>query len=105
MTLSGTRFFPSAVYTLLQSGSSTFGPVHIVGAGTGPYDPNGTRWGDYSWAVLDPSLDAVWLATEYIPPLSSQTTDRQLNWGTRVFRGCRRRIRTDEQVQQPGAPF
>ena len=26
-----------------------------------------------------------WLATEYIPPVSSQTTDGQTNWGTDVF--------------------
>jgi hypothetical protein len=85
MTLSGTRFFPSAAYAILQSGHSSFGRIRIVGLGTGPYDPNGTRWGDYSWAVLDPSLDAFWLATEYIPPVASQTTDRLVNWGTRVF--------------------
>ena len=57
MTLSGTRFFPSAAYAILQSGQSSFGGIRITGLGTGPYDPNGTRWGDYSWAVLDPNLN------------------------------------------------
>jgi hypothetical protein len=85
MTLSGTHHFPSAVYSILKSGHSSFGPIHVASAGTGPYDPNGTRWGDYSWAVLDPNLNAFWLATEYIPPKASQTTDGLLNWGTRVF--------------------
>lgn len=41
--------------------------------------------GDYSFAVLDTSADAVWLATEYVPPTSSQTSTREANWGTRVF--------------------
>ena len=57
----------------------------VAAAGTGRYDPNAGRWGDYSFAVLNPSRDAVWLATEYIPPVSSQTSNRQRNWGTRVF--------------------
>ena len=31
-------------------------------------------------------IDAAWLATEYIPPVSSQTTTRTRNWGTRVLK-------------------
>jgi hypothetical protein len=27
----------------------------------------------------------VWLATEYVPPPSSQTVDGKRDWGTRVF--------------------
>jgi hypothetical protein len=34
---------------------------------------------------MDPTAQAVWLATEYMPPLSSQTPDRISNWGTRVL--------------------
>ena len=49
------------------------------------YDAKATRWGDYSAAILDPAAGAVWMATEYIPPLASQTPDRRRNWGTRVF--------------------
>jgi hypothetical protein len=59
--------------------------LHPMG-GTGPYDPAATRWGDYSWAVLDATTYSVWMATEYMPPLASQTTDRLRNWGTRVLR-------------------
>jgi hypothetical protein len=70
---------------VLGSGQSSFGAIHIVADGTGPYANTSTRWGDYSWAVIDPSDASVWLATEYIPALSSQTPDRQSNWGTRVF--------------------
>ena len=85
MTLSGPTFFPSAVYTVLQEGQTSTGPIHVAAPGTGPYDPNSTRWGDYSWAVFDPNQNSFWLATEYIPPVSSQTTDRHSNWGTRVL--------------------
>ncbi|MFI5273040.1 MAG: hypothetical protein ACHQ4H_08425 [Ktedonobacterales bacterium] len=85
MTLSGPDMFPSVAYAVLREGQHTFGAVHLAASGTGAYDPNATRWGDYSWAVLDPDHDAVWLATEYIPPLASQTTDGLRNWGTRVL--------------------
>ena len=52
---------------------------------TRTYFRKSTRWGDYSWAVLDPATHRVWLANEYIPPRSSQTVDRHQNWGTRVY--------------------
>ena len=85
MTLSGASTFPSAVYTMLQDDQRHFGGIHVAARGTGPYDPNATRWGDYSWAALDPDQGSFWLATEYIPPKSSQTADGRRNWGTRVF--------------------
>ena len=85
MTLSGHSFYPSAVYTVLQAGQTTFGPLHVAAFGTGPYYRNSTRWGDYSWAILDPNGNSFWMATEYIPPRSSQTTDGKQNWGTRVI--------------------
>lgn len=85
MTLSGGNFFPSAAYTFLGAGDTLFGSIHIVASGTGPYDPKATRWGDYSWAVLDPGGKSFWMATEYIPPVSSQTGDGLRNWGTRVI--------------------
>jgi hypothetical protein len=85
MTLSGATIFPSAVYVVMPSGHRSFGSIHVAAAGTGPYDPNATRWGDYSWAIPDPSGSSFWMATEYVPPLSSQTPDRARNWGTRVL--------------------
>ena len=85
MTLSGSNFFPSVVYTRLQQNGSAFGAIHIALNGTGPYDPAATRWGDYSWATLDPDTHNFWMATEYIPPVSSQTLDRLRNWGTGVI--------------------
>jgi len=84
-TLSGTNMFPSAAFTALTPGASAFGPVQVGAAGSTHYATTGTRWGDYSWAVIDPSGKSVWLATEYIPPLASQTTDGNANWGTRVM--------------------
>jgi hypothetical protein len=84
-TLTSKNRFPSAAYALLKAGRSNFGAPIVAAAGTGPYDPQGTRWGDYSFAVPNTGPDAAWLATEYIPPKSSQTTNGSLNWGTRVF--------------------
>ena len=77
--------FPSAAYAILKAGGSDFGPQVVAASGTGPYDPTATRWGDYSFAVPDDTSDSAWLATEYIPPKSSQTTTGARNWGTRVF--------------------
>ncbi len=84
-TLVGAGRFASAAYATVGHGSSTFGAPVVVAAGTGPYDRKSTRWGDYSFAVPDPVSGNAWLATEYIPPQSSQTTDGDSNWGTRVF--------------------
>ncbi len=84
-TLSGNDLFPSAAFTTLAPGSSAFGTVRVAATGSTNYDPNATRWGDYSWAVMDPSGQSIWLATEYVPPKSSQTPDRVRNWGTRVM--------------------
>jgi hypothetical protein len=83
-TFSGPANFPSAAYALKLDAASSFRDIRIAAAGTGPYN-KGTRWGDYSWATLDPSQNRFWLATEYIPPVSSQTTNGIVNWGTRVF--------------------
>jgi hypothetical protein len=84
-TVTGTTLFPSAGYAVLPAGASSFGPVRVAAEGTGSYDKNAGRWGDYSWAVLDPSESAVWMASEYIPPQRSQTLDGRRNWGTRVY--------------------
>jgi hypothetical protein len=84
-TLTGPNRFPSAAFALLSAHGTAFGAPTVAAAGTGPYDPDAGRWGDYSFAVLDPDSDAVWMATEYIPPVASQTSTRQRNWGTRVI--------------------
>ena len=85
MTLSGATFYPSAAYTILSGERDSFGRIKVAAAGTGPYNPRATRWGDYSAAVIDPNGKSFWLATEYIPPVTSQTLDGRRNWGTRVL--------------------
>jgi hypothetical protein len=85
-TLTSSARFPSAAYATLKAGGSNFGPAVVAASGAGPYDPNATRWGDYSFAVPDDTSDSAWLATEYIPPKSSQTTTGAANWGTRVLK-------------------
>jgi hypothetical protein len=87
LTLTGNNFNPSVAYTMLQAGQGSFGSVQIAAAGARSYvyKPKPSRWGDYSWAILDPSGNSFWFATEYIPPRSSQTTDGKQNWGTRVL--------------------
>jgi hypothetical protein len=84
-TLTSASQFPSVGFALLGSGGSAFSAPTVTAAGTGPYSPGGTRWGDYSFAVPDPTSDSAWLASEYIPPVSSQTTDKAQNWGTSVI--------------------
>ncbi len=84
-TLSGPSFFPSAAYARMPKDGNSFGRIKVAAVGSGAYDPSATRWGDYSFAILDPSGDGIWLATEYIPPHSRQTVDGLTNWGTRVL--------------------
>jgi hypothetical protein len=84
-TMTSATRFPSAAYATLEAGGDEFGSAVVAAPGAGPYDPKATRWGDYSFAVPDAASDAAWLATEYIPPKSSQTTNGKRNWGTRVF--------------------
>ena len=84
-TITSRHINPSAAYTTLGSRSIT-----TVAAGTGPHlsfsdapPYNTARWGDYSFATLDPDGSGIWLATEYIPPAADQ--DPIDNWGTSVF--------------------
>jgi hypothetical protein len=84
-TLTSRNRFPSAAFATLKAGARNFGAPVVAAAGSGPYFKQSTRWGDYSFAVPSDASHAAWLATEYIPPKSSQTTNGQQNWGTRVF--------------------
>ncbi|HLX47155.1 MAG TPA: hypothetical protein VKS82_02375 [Streptosporangiaceae bacterium] len=84
-TLTSPGRFPSAGYATLKAGAGNFGRPIVAAPGAGPYYRKSKRWGDYSFAVPDPTSDSAWLATEYIPPKSSQTTDGKQNWGTRVL--------------------
>lgn len=80
----GPNNFPSPAFAVMREDQHSFGAITLATNGTGPY-VNGTRWGDYSYAALDPDHNRFWMATEYVPPVSSQTTDGNTNWGTRVF--------------------
>ena len=84
-TLVGPHMFPSAAYATLKEDESGFGRPIVAATGSGPYNASPKRWGDYSWAVLDPNSESVWMATEYMPPKSSQTTNGRRPWGTRVI--------------------
>ncbi|HEY0516184.1 MAG TPA: hypothetical protein VGD00_03605 [Solirubrobacteraceae bacterium] len=84
-TITGAKLFPSAAYATLAPEASEFGPVTIAAKGTTFYDPEAERWGDYSFAVLDPTREAAWLATEYVPPKASRTLNGERDWGTRVL--------------------
>ncbi len=83
-TLTGSGRYPSAAYAVRTSDTTAFGAPKVAAAGIGPYDPTATRWGDYSFAVLDPASGIFWMATEYMPPRPSQTQNGRRNWGTRV---------------------
>ncbi len=83
-TETSSSMFPSAAFATLKAGASNFRAPVVAAAGKGPYFRKSGRWGDYSFAVPATGSDSAWLATEYIPAKSSQTTDGQQNWGTRV---------------------
>jgi hypothetical protein len=84
-SLTSSKRFPSAAYATLSPAGAAFAPIQTAAPGTTNYSPEAERWGDYSWAVLDPAATSVWLATEYVPPKASQTPDGRRNWGTRVL--------------------
>jgi hypothetical protein len=83
-TITSKTINPSAAYTVLGSNR-----IITVAQGTSAHVSfsdalfGEARWGDYSFAQVDPSGAGVWLATEYIPPVASQ--DPIDNWGTYVF--------------------
>jgi hypothetical protein len=82
-TITSPTLNPSAAYSGLS------GPAQIVATGTSPHTSfadvlaGRARWGDYSAATLDPNGHNLWMATEYIPPLSDQVAID--NWGTYIF--------------------
>ena len=84
-TITSKTINPSAAYTVLGSNR-----IITVASGAGPHNSFSDaapffspRWGDYSFAQVDPSGAGIWLATEYIPPAAHQ--DPIDNWGTSVF--------------------
>lgn len=91
---------PSTGYVIRKAGATTFGGVHVTGAGSGPdigftCQPPvaGTaqqcRWGDYSWATLDPSGANLWMAAELTVHAQAEQPKShppaKINWGTEVW--------------------
>jgi hypothetical protein len=88
---------PSTGYALLGSGSTRFSTLQITQFGSGP-DIGFTcmiagfqhcRWGDYSWATLDPNGSGLWMAAEdTVPQIATQLYRGhtfKTNWGTQVW--------------------
>lgn len=82
-TLTSRSINPSAAYVIRASGQSTFSGIQIAALGVSPSTDGASRWGDYSFATLDPNGRDLWMATEYVPPFSSQNPIT--NFGTRIF--------------------
>jgi len=80
-TLTSGSINPSAAYVFAGSGQA-FGGVHIAALGASPSTDGASRWGDYSFATLDPNGTDLWMATEYVPPGFQNPIT---NFGTRVF--------------------
>lgn len=80
-TLTSGSINPSAAYVFAGSGTA-FGGVKIAALGASPSTDGASRWGDYSFATLDPNGTDLWMATEYVP---SGFQNPITNFGTRVF--------------------
>jgi hypothetical protein len=84
-TITSKTINPSAAYSILGSNRiitvASGAGAHESFADAAPYFS--PRWGDYSFAQVDPSGAGVWLSTEYIPPAANQ--DAIDNWGTDLF--------------------
>jgi hypothetical protein len=84
---------PSAAYAVVPDGTNAnnAGAIFVAGTGTSSYSDTFTctaspflcRWGDYSWATLDPGTMNIWMGTEYVPPQSEWGLF--MNWGTRLY--------------------
>jgi len=110
-TLNGPDYFPSTAFGEFTATSNGLSPttIHIADQGLAPQDgfteyqgyPSPSdfpatrpRWGDYSWAIYDPTLNEVFFATNYIQsaacsnfvsnPTCGGTRDPTANWGTSV---------------------
>ncbi len=81
-TLTSRSTNPSAAYVFRAPGQTKFGGVHIAALGASPSTDGAARWGDYSWATLDPNGTDLWMATEYVP---SGFQNPRTNFGTRIF--------------------
>ncbi len=86
ITLSGPRQFPSAAYSVLAKRSHVVRHRSPSPPRAGPTTTRTRRAGATTPGRCSTRPGtSVWMATEYIPPKASQTTDGARNWGTRVL--------------------
>ena len=87
-------FYPSSAYGRLTANAAglTYSKINIADLGQSPQDgfteyqgyPDGTgpRWGDYGWAIYNPSSGKVYFASEYIQHPNCTGADFTLTVGT-----------------------
>jgi hypothetical protein len=78
-TITNPTLNPSAAFVRLSSSNT----IEIEATGVSPYSTFVFRWGDYSWAALDPAGVHIWMDNEYVPAVSDQAPIA--NWGTEIF--------------------
>jgi hypothetical protein len=78
-TITNPTLNPSAAFVRLSSSNT----IEIEATGVSPYSTFAFRWGDYSWAALDPDGVHIWMGNEYVPAVSDQAPIA--NWGTEIF--------------------
>jgi len=89
-TITNSSLNPSAAFVVFPNSPEP--RITIAAEGVDPYNSFAFRWGDYSWATLDPNGENIWMANEYVPsnlptfdfgpPLGVVPT---ANWGTQIF--------------------
>jgi len=84
-TISGPAFFGSTGLCEHVRGRALLRSDQSRPSRNRPLRSSSNSLGRFSWAILDPNGKSFWLATEYIPPVASQTPDGLRNWGTRVL--------------------
>ena len=101
-TVTGAAHFPSAAYAVLGAGQSAFGAINIAAAGTGPYAKTSTRWGDYSWAVIDPTAHGRLARHRVRSTALEPDSQRAQQLGHASPRGCGRLALSRWVVDEPG---
>ena len=75
MTVSGHRRFPSAAYSVLPNGSTSFGDINVAATGTDQLRPNRDQVGRLLLGRARPLGNISVDGDRVVPPKASQTTD------------------------------
>ena len=87
-------FYPSSAYGRLTSTGLLNSKIYVAALGRSPQDGfteyqgyppadnTGPRWGDYGWAIYNPTSGKLYFASEYIPFVSCTGADFTLTIGT-----------------------